>query len=74
MKTTSTNRSELISMAAYLVKHQGLSAHMALEATVDGFRALSRTTPGAAMRRYYLECSDQALTRLINAVEREAQR
>jgi len=48
-------------------------AHDALEAVIDECRAFGKGTIGAAMRHYYLRCSDRALTRLINEVSIVAQ-
>ena len=63
-------RQELIAHAATkLSLGRASSAHMALEAVVDGARP---GTIGGAMLDYYLSVSSLGLERLIKAVERKA--
>ena len=50
------------------MKVHNMTAHMALEAVVDDVQP---GTLGATMRDYYLATTDQALDRLIVAVERK---
>ena len=67
-----TARQELISHAATkLAARRATSAHMALEAVVDGAKP---GTIGGMMSEYYVSISSYALERLIAAVERKATR
>lgn len=68
-----TPRERLIDAAAGRIRaRRATDAHETLEAIVNECAACGPNTYGAQMRRYYRGISQNALERLIKAVERQA--
>jgi len=65
-------RNELIADAALRMHTLDIDAHQALEVAQAEGRSCAADTLSYAMRQYYLNVSDNGLTRLIREVEKRA--
>ena len=67
-----TPRQELIDFAAAEMRRRSIPAHNALECVSSDAREWGNRKLGAAIRAYYIATNDNAVERLIKAVERRS--